>query len=56
MHEELGYARLTQDAIHAEVFGTPVTICSLHALLEMKRAAGRKQDLEDPQALGALED
>jgi hypothetical protein len=51
-----GYARLAADAIHAHVFGTPITICSLHALLEMKRAAGRPQDLEDLQALQALED
>ena len=54
--EELGYARLAEDAIHADVFGTPVTICSLPALLEMKRAAGRPQDLADLQALQALED
>jgi hypothetical protein len=55
-NDELGYARLAEDAVGAEVFGTPVTICSLPALLEMKRAAGRPQDLEDLHALQALED
>jgi hypothetical protein len=52
----LDYARLVGDAVHAEVFGTPVTICSLPALLEMKRAAGRPRDLDDLEALQALED
>lgn len=54
--EELGYARLADDAVHAEVFGIPVMICSLPALLTMKRAAGRPRDLEDLEALKALED
>ena len=51
---ELGYDQLAADAIHDKAFGTPVTICSLRALLEMKRAAGRPQDLDDLQALEAL--
>jgi len=51
---ELGYDQLARDAIHDKAFGTPVTICSLSALLEMKRAAGRPQDLEDVEALEAL--
>ena len=51
---ELGYDQLAGDAIHAAVFGTPVAVCSLSALLEMKRAAGRPQDLEDLKALQAL--
>jgi hypothetical protein len=51
---ELGYDQLAGDAIHAAVFGTPVAVCSLSALLEMKRAAGRPQDLEDLNALQAL--
>jgi len=50
----LGYEQLADDAIHDEAFGTPLTICSLRALLEMKRAAGRPQDLADVQALEAL--
>lgn len=56
VNEELGYARLADDAVHAEVFGIPVMICSLPALLTMKRAAGRPKDLEDLEALKALED
>ena len=51
---ELGYDQLAGDAIHAAVFGIPVAVCSLSALLEMKRAAGRPQDLEDLKALKAL--
>ena len=52
---KLGYAELTEGAIEAEVFGTPVTVCSLRALMEMKRAAGRPQDLQDLEALQALD-
>lgn len=51
---ELGYDQLAGDAIHATVFGTPVAVCSLSALLEMKRAAGRPHDLDDLKALQAL--
>lgn len=48
------FAALARDAVQAEVFGTPVTICSLEALLAMKRAAGRPKDLDDVEALEAL--
>jgi len=51
---ELGYAELAEGAIEDEVFGTPITVCSLRALIEMKRAAGRPRDLEDLEALQAL--
>jgi len=30
-----------------------ISVCSLAALLEMKRAAGRPKDLEDPEHLEA---
>lgn len=53
-HRELGYDQLAGDAIHAAVFGTPVAVCSLSALLELKRAAGRPHDLEDLKALQGL--
>lgn len=53
---ETGYARLVGDAVRAEVFGTPIMVCSLPALLEMKRAAGRPRDLEDLEALEAGRD
>lgn len=54
--EELTYARLADDAVHTAVFGIPVAVCSLSALIEMKRAAGRPRDLEDLEALEGLED
>jgi len=36
-------------------FGIFVTICSLAALMEKKRAAGRPKDPEDLAALAALD-
>lgn len=50
--DEFEFADLAIGAVTAEVFGTPVTVCSLDALLSMKRAAGRPKDLDDLEALG----
>ncbi len=49
---EVEFGDLADGAVTAEVFGTPVTVCSLEALLSMKRAAGRPKDLDDLEALG----
>jgi hypothetical protein len=48
---ELGYADLAADALSAEVLGLSISVCSLPALLEMKRAAGQPRDLEDLEHL-----
>lgn len=50
--EEFDYANLAPTAEHGTAFGVPVTVCSLEALLSMKRAAGRPKDLDDLEALG----
>jgi len=50
---ELEYADLAADALSAEVLGLSISVCSLPALLEMKRAAGRPRDLEDLEHLEA---
>lgn len=49
---ELEFGDLAKGTVVADVFGTPVTVCSLEALLSMKRAAGRPKDLDDLEALG----
>ena len=41
------YATLAHDAETAVAFGIEIRVCSLEALLVMKRAAGRPQDLQD---------
>jgi len=48
-----GLADLAAYALSAEVLGMSISVCSLAALLEMKRAAGRPKDLEDPEHLEA---
>jgi hypothetical protein len=45
------YARLDAAAVAADVLGTPVRICSLAQLREMKRARGSHQDLADLENL-----
>jgi hypothetical protein len=44
---EQAYAELARDAVEAELDGAVVRVCSLDRLLDMKRAAGRPQDLQD---------
>jgi len=44
---EQAHTVLSAEAIHAEVAGVAVQICSLAHLRAMKRAAGRPQDLRD---------
>ena len=50
---EQAYERLANDALEATAFGVTIRVCSLTALREMKRAAGRPQDLQDLADLGA---
>jgi hypothetical protein len=45
------YAELARDAVEADLDGAVVRVCSLDRLLDMKRAAGRPQDLQDLAAL-----
>lgn len=47
------YAELDPDAIESDLDGLSVRVCSLDHLRAMKRAAGRPQDLEDLNRLGA---
>jgi predicted nucleotidyltransferase len=44
---ESTYPTLARDAQTAVAFGIDIRVCSLDALLVMKRAAGRPQDLQD---------
>lgn len=44
---EHAYAELARDAVEADLDGAVVRVCSLDRLLDMKRAAGRPQDLQD---------
>ena len=41
------YVELARDAVEADLDGIVVRVCSLDRLLEMKRAAGRPQDMHD---------
>jgi predicted nucleotidyltransferase len=45
------YTELARGALESSVAGVPVRVCGLDALLTMKRAAGRPQDLEDLKRL-----
>jgi hypothetical protein len=47
------YDSLARDALEAEAFGVPLRVCSLPALRQMKRAAGRPRDLQDLADLDA---
>jgi hypothetical protein len=47
------YETLARDAVQAEAFGVKLRVCSLSALREMKRAAGRPRDLQDLADLDA---
>ena len=47
------YEALARDAAVATAFGVRVRVCSLAALLQMKRAAGRPRDLQDVADLEA---
>lgn len=47
------YAELARDAVEVDLDGTPVRVCSLEALLTMKRASTRPRDRDDLEALEA---
>jgi hypothetical protein len=47
------YGELDSQAMQADVEGVTVRVCGLEHLRAMKRAAGRPQDLEDLNRLGA---
>lgn len=47
------YAELDPDAVESNLDGLSVRVCSLDHLRAMKSAAGRPQDLEDLNRLGA---
>lgn len=50
---EQAYETLARDALEARAFGVIVRVCSLAALREMKRAAGRPRDAQDLADLDA---
>ncbi len=45
------YSTLIQDAVESDVLGSPVKVCSLGRLREMKQAQGRTQDQADLENL-----
>lgn len=45
------YSQLTEDAADAEIDGTPIRVCSLVRLREMKQAMGRAIDVADLERL-----
>jgi hypothetical protein len=47
------YFELSQQSLDGNLEGVPVRVCSLEHLRAMKQAAGRPQDLEDLNRLGA---
>src|SRR4051794_11956056 len=50
---DLAFEHLSRGAIDTSLGGRRVRVCSRDDLVEMKRAAGRPQDLVDLQELGA---
>lgn len=51
LEPSVDYQLLAEAAIEDEVFGVAVTFCGYEHLIEMKRAAGRPQDLLDIERL-----
>ena len=49
------YETLARDALEADAFGVKLRVCSLPALRQMKRAAGRPRDLQDLADLDAAQ-
>jgi predicted nucleotidyltransferase len=49
------YEELRSRAVETEVLGVTVAVCSFEDLRQMKRAAGRGQDLVDLESLDAIE-
>lgn len=47
------FGALAADAVEVDLAGTPVRVCSLDALLAMKRASQRARDRDDLEALEA---
>jgi hypothetical protein len=45
------FAELDAEAVEVDVAGTPIRVCSLQSLLEMKRASSRLRDRDDLEAL-----
>jgi hypothetical protein len=45
------YKRLEEDSVESDILGTPVRVCSLAHLREMKTARGSHQDLADLENL-----
>lgn len=45
------YTQLAEDAVHSELFGIPVCVCSLSRLRQMKEAQSRAQDRADLENL-----
>jgi hypothetical protein len=41
------YSQLAEDAVHSDLLGVPVRVCSLARLRAMKEAGGRPQDQAD---------
>lgn len=50
-HGVPSYSQLIADAVDSELLGTPVKVCSLARLREMKQAQSRTQDLLDLENL-----
>ena len=49
------YETLARDALEADAFGVKLRVCSLPALRQMRRAAGRPRDLQDLADLDAAQ-
>jgi predicted nucleotidyltransferase len=47
------FGRLDADAVSVDLGSVTVRVCSLEALIEMKRASGRARDRDDVEALEA---
>jgi len=50
------FQKIAQDAISTSVFGVPIRLASLDALIRSKRAAGRPKDMNSLPELEALQE
>ncbi len=47
VHEPMPYRQLAQRAVHMNIGGVSIPVCSIDDLIQLKRDAGRAKDLED---------
>lgn len=56
VHEPLGFSDLMRDSVLKDLDGIPIRVASIPHIIAMKQVAGRRQDLDDIEALRQIAD